>query len=226
MEIQEEARRLSGSSEDIKKWLPYYQTAKKSIKETLSEAEREEYEQDVEEWKTAGIPKEVQAKTASRHGKKLIYKMDQLKWKSMRMRTFSFECHYNTEGKMSYSVLKLVVSFDTQSLVANSTLSTPADSNSTGYCRVRQVPMFSQYDPMAYQAMKKAYLKYIKHIASIEKGTSPAANTVTNFTMADLKCEPSGLPRLPDPIRNSNSIETNITRQQIIRAYVAKHYSE
>ncbi|KAF8961700.1 hypothetical protein BDZ97DRAFT_1921028 [Flammula alnicola] len=219
MEIQEEARRLSGGSEDTKKWLPYYQTAKKSIKETLSEAERDEYEQDVEEWKTAGIPKEVQAETASRHGKKLIHKMDQLKWKSMRMRTFSFECHYNTEGKMSYSV------FDTQSLVADGTLSTPADSNSTGYRGVRQVPTFSQYDPTAYQAMKKAYLKYIKHIASIEKGTAPAVNTVTNFTMADLKCEPSGLPRLPDPIRNSNSIETNITRQQIIRAYVAKHYN-
>ncbi|KAF8955816.1 hypothetical protein BDZ97DRAFT_1926279 [Flammula alnicola] len=218
MEIQEEARRLSGGSEDTRKWLPYYQTAKKSIKDTLSEAEREEYEREVEEWKTAGIPKEVQAETASRHGKKLIHKMDQLKWKSMRMRTFSFECHYNTEGKMSYSV------FDTQSLVADGTLSTPADSNSTGYRGVRQVPTFSQYDPTAYQAIKKAYLKYIKHIASIEKGTAPAANTMTNFTMADLKCEPSGLPRLPDPIRNSNSIETNIIRQQIIRAYVAKHY--
>ncbi|KAF8958654.1 hypothetical protein BDZ97DRAFT_1923550 [Flammula alnicola] len=82
---------------------------------------------------------------------------------------------------MSYSV------FDTQSLVVDGTLSTPADPNSTGYRGVRQVPTFSQYDPTAYQVMKKAYLKYIKHIASIEKETAPAANTVTNFTMADLK---------------------------------------
>ncbi|KAF8952544.1 hypothetical protein BDZ97DRAFT_1768397 [Flammula alnicola] len=85
-------------------------TAKKSIKDTLSEAEREEYEREVEEWKTAGIPKEVQARE------------------------------------------DVVFCVRYQSLVADGTLSTPADSNSTGYRGVRQVPTFSQYDPTAYQA--------------------------------------------------------------------------
>ena len=61
-EIQEEVEKLSGNSEDSKKWLPYYQTAKKNVKERLSEEERKEIEQEVEVWKSSGIPREVQAK--------------------------------------------------------------------------------------------------------------------------------------------------------------------
>ncbi len=48
-------------------------------------------------------------RTASRHGKKIINKMDHLKWKSMRMRTLALECHYNIEGKMTYSVWVVIV---------------------------------------------------------------------------------------------------------------------
>jgi len=60
-EIQEEAKRLSGGSEESKKWLPHYQMAKKKIKDQLSEEERSQFEAEVQTWKTAGIPRAVQA---------------------------------------------------------------------------------------------------------------------------------------------------------------------
>lgn len=37
------------------------QTAKKIIKEQLSEEERKEFEDEVQKWKTAGVPSEVRA---------------------------------------------------------------------------------------------------------------------------------------------------------------------
>ena len=61
-EIQEEVEKLSGNAEDSRKWLPYYQTAKKNVKEGLSEEERKEIEMEVDVWKASGIPREVQAK--------------------------------------------------------------------------------------------------------------------------------------------------------------------
>ena len=61
LEIQAEAKRLAGGSEDSKKWLPHYQTAKKNVKDELSDEERESIEDEVEEWKTKGIPRAVQA---------------------------------------------------------------------------------------------------------------------------------------------------------------------
>ena len=59
-EIQEEAKRLAGGVENNKKWLPYYQTAKKAVKAALTEDERNAFEDEVEEWKTNGIPSVVQ----------------------------------------------------------------------------------------------------------------------------------------------------------------------
>jgi len=61
-EIQEEVEKLSGNAEDSRKWLLYYQTAKKNVKEGLSEEERKEIEMEVDVWKASGIPREVQAK--------------------------------------------------------------------------------------------------------------------------------------------------------------------
>jgi len=62
VEIQEEVQRLAGGTEDSKKWLPYYQTAKKTVKESLSDDEKASFEEDVNKWKIGGVPKEVQAK--------------------------------------------------------------------------------------------------------------------------------------------------------------------
>jgi len=59
-EIQEEAKRLAGGVENNRKWLPYYQTAKKAVKAALTEEERNAFEDEVEEWKTNGIPSVVQ----------------------------------------------------------------------------------------------------------------------------------------------------------------------
>ena len=61
IEIQEEVQNLSGNTEDGKKWLPFYQTAKRNIKERLTEEEKQEIEDEVEKWKKTGIPREVQA---------------------------------------------------------------------------------------------------------------------------------------------------------------------
>ena len=61
IEIQEEVQNLSGNTEDSKKWLPFYQMAKRNIKERLTEEEKQEIEDEVEKWKKTGIPREVQA---------------------------------------------------------------------------------------------------------------------------------------------------------------------
>lgn len=72
--------------------------------------------------------------------------------------------------------------------------------------------------------MTNDFVAYIKHISSIEKGTVPAAKAVM-FRLKDVQLDESGVPRVPDPIRNVNNLETNLTQQQIIRAYFTKHYS-
>jgi len=61
IEIQEEVQNLSGNTEDSKKWLPFYQMAKRNIKERLTEEEKQEIEDEVDKWKKTGIPREVQA---------------------------------------------------------------------------------------------------------------------------------------------------------------------
>jgi len=60
-EIREEAKRLAGGIENNKKWLPYYRTAKKAVKERLTEEERKMFEDEVDEWTTNGVPSVVQA---------------------------------------------------------------------------------------------------------------------------------------------------------------------
>ena len=83
-----------------------------------------------------------------------------------------------------------------------------------------------QYDPAAYKAFKKAYLQYIKHVASIENGGEMPEKEVTSFSATDLEIDDRGMPRVPDPIVNINKMETNITQQQVIRALFTKHYGE
>jgi hypothetical protein len=60
-EIQEEAKRLAGGSHDPRKMFPHYQTAKRIVKENLSEEEKLLFEEEVKDWKAKGIPREVQA---------------------------------------------------------------------------------------------------------------------------------------------------------------------
>lgn len=59
-EIQEEAKRLAGGSEDSKKWLPHYQTAKKTVKERLTDEEKEHIEAEVKAWEAGGVPRDIQ----------------------------------------------------------------------------------------------------------------------------------------------------------------------
>lgn len=89
----------------------------------------------------------------------------------------------------------------------------------------KDVPTFSQFNPKAFKAMKDAFVMYIKHISALEKGTDAGAKTATAFSINDVKLDKAGVPRVPDPIRNVNNIETNVTQQQIIRGYLTKHYS-
>jgi hypothetical protein len=60
-EIQAEAKRLAGGSEDSKKWLPHYQAAKRTIKENLLDEEKERYEAEAKAWEEEGIPRDIQA---------------------------------------------------------------------------------------------------------------------------------------------------------------------
>jgi len=91
-------------------------------------------------------------------------------------------------------------------------------------CGDGSIPTFWQHNPAAYKAMKTAFLNYIKIVSTIENGTETVKGT-TNFSMADLTYTSTGLPWVPDPIRNVNEVETNLTQQQIIRSYLTKHYS-
>src|SRR6267378_863412 len=86
------------------------------------------------------------------------------------------------------------------------------------------IPTFRQHNPTAYNAIKKAYLTYIKVISSMENGTELVQKT-TKFGIPDLTYTSNGLPRVPAAIRNIHGVETNLTQQQIIRSYMTKHYS-
>ena len=90
----------------------------------------------------------------------------------------------------------------------------------------RNIPTFAQFDPGAVKLAMASFLKYVKHVVALLNGSDTADKTITTFSAADLKFEPSGLPQVPDPIRNVNRIETNTTQQQIIRTYLTKQYSE
>jgi hypothetical protein len=61
-EIQEEAKRLADGSEDSKKWLPHFQTAKRIVKERLTDEEKKEVEDEVKAWEADGVPRDVQGK--------------------------------------------------------------------------------------------------------------------------------------------------------------------
>ena len=123
-------------------------------------------------------------------------------------------------------VTEFKCSRDTQTLIADGVLPIPVMADPAAAQRVRQVPTFEQYDPSMYKALRKSYVKYVKHVSSIEKGTTTAtAPDFSTFTIADLDLEAGGYPRVPDLIRNVNNIETNVTQQQIIRSYFTKHYS-
>jgi len=80
---------------------------------------------------------------------------------------------------------------DTQSLIANGSFPMGTNSDPTAAC---QVPTFMQYDPAAYKAFKKAYLQYIKHVASIENGGETPEKEVTSFLATDLEIDDRGMP--------------------------------
>ena len=123
-------------------------------------------------------------------------------------------------------VTEFKCSRDTQTLIVDGVLLIPVMADPVAAQRVRQVPTFEQYDPSMYKALRKSYVKYVKHVSSIEKGTTTVmAPNFSIFKMTDLDLEASGYPQVPDPIRNVNNIETNVTQQQIIRSYFTKHYS-
>ena len=71
--------------------------------------------------------------------------------------------------------------------------------------------------------MKNVYFGYVKHVVAIEKGTE-AAKELTKFSDKDITYGSSGFPQIPAPIKNNNGIETSLTQQQIIRAYLKAHY--
>lgn len=116
--------------------------------------------------------------------------------------------------------------FDTQELVAAGIFPIATEGESTLYKKVREVPTFAQYNPAALKRHKKDFMDYAKFIESIELGNTPAAKERTSFSASDLEFEQSGRPRVPDPIRNINGIETSATMQQIIRVYLTRHYSK
>ena len=63
VEIEKLAKELAGATEDesSKEWIGYYQIAKKTIKEELTDEEREAYLNEVSNWQTLGVPKDVQS---------------------------------------------------------------------------------------------------------------------------------------------------------------------
>jgi hypothetical protein len=115
---------------------------------------------------------------------------------------------------------------DTQELVAAGIFPIATEGDSTQYKKVREVPTFAQYNPGAVKRYKKDFMSYAKFIEGIELGNTPAGKERTGFVASDLEFEQSGRPRVPDPIRNINGIETSATKQQIIRVYLTRHYSK
>jgi len=88
-----------------------------------------------------------------------------------------------------------------------------------------QAPTFAQYAPEAFKSMKKSYVGYVKHLATLEKGTE-APVQITKFSDSDLTYATSGLLQVPAAIKNNNGVETRLTQQQIIRSYLKAHYGK
>lgn len=62
----------------------------------------------------------------------------------------------------------------------------------------------------------------------LEKGGLPntaEAPAGSNFAMKDLTYTKSGLPLIPDAVRNEFGTETKRIQQAILRVYLSKHYS-
>lgn len=90
-------------------------------------------------------------------------------------------------------------------------------------------PTFSSFNPKAWAEFNRAFKEYARHIASLEKirPNEPAeSGASTSFTLQDIQLSPSGLPLLPEAVRNNRGKETQKIQQGIIRAYLTKHYCE
>lgn len=108
--------------------------------------------------------------------------------------------------------LTLHDSFDTQDMQTN-----------TG-----STPTFALYNPKAWKAFSEAFTGYVKHISSLEKDPpNPAEATISNnnYSFENMTYAPSGLPLLPEAVKNDFGTETTKMKQGILRVYLSKHYS-
>ena len=159
-----------------------------------------------------------------KYGRRMLFHMDKLRWDSMRMRTVGFECHLMPSGK--YGVVGFVFGdlgtlgifadrrsrFDTQDMQTN-----------TG-----SAPSFAVYNPSAWSAFRQAFTGYVKHIAALEKDSPNNAEQISpsaTYTFENMTYAPSGLPLLPEAVKNEFGTETKKMQQAILRVYLSKHYS-
>ena len=149
----------------------------------------------------------------------MLFHMDKLRWDSMR--SVGFECHLMPTGKYGISeyvfgalggFADMVYSFDTQEMQPNAP----------------SIPTFAVYNPAAWNAFRQAFTTYVKHIVVLEKGPPNSAEdkVLDTYTMENMTFSTSGLPLLPQPVKNEFGTETKKIQQGIIRTYLTKQYSD
>ncbi|KAF9538837.1 hypothetical protein CPC08DRAFT_771066 [Agrocybe pediades] len=93
-----------GAGRGSREWFKHYRKALQVVRQQLSEDEKQEALETMEKYKLAGYPKEYQATHARRYGRAIIKKADEHRFKTMGMRSLTFECHYNDQGNIVFGI--------------------------------------------------------------------------------------------------------------------------
>ncbi|KAF9552137.1 hypothetical protein CPC08DRAFT_728851 [Agrocybe pediades] len=93
-----------GAGRGTPDWFRFYRKAAQTVRLQLDELEKKEILEKMETYKSAGYPPEYQAIHAFRYGRAMIKKADEHRFKTMGMRSLTFECHYNSAGKIVFGI--------------------------------------------------------------------------------------------------------------------------
>ncbi|KAF9540713.1 hypothetical protein CPC08DRAFT_730929 [Agrocybe pediades] len=189
-----------GAARGSPEWFKLYRKALQVVRQQLNDDEKQEALETMEKYKLVGYPKEYQATHAHRYGRAIIKKADVHRFKTMGMRSLTFECHYNDQGNIVFGM----------------------HDNSASLVNERQqfYPTFASFNRNAFSAFKEAYMDYVEKI--FQWDTGKRADDLS-FNTNDLGYDDKGLPLLPGEFL-CDDVEPLKIKRDILRHYINKHY--
>ncbi|KAF9545931.1 hypothetical protein CPC08DRAFT_730012 [Agrocybe pediades] len=184
-----------GAARGSAEWLRHYRKSLQLVRQGLTKEEKQEALETIEKYKEAGYPKDYQAMHAYRYGRAIVKKADIHRFKTMGMRSLTFECHYSEEGDIVF-----------------------------GLClnERRQIyPTFATFNPTALAKFKEAYVDYATKIYEWDTGNK--LDDDLSFCPNDLGSDEKGLPVLPGEFLRDGVEPLNVKRN-ILRHFVNRHY--